>query len=146
MVTQEHRHARCKRKQLARQQSWSSAGDDQIHRLRAFALLVGLDFELNPLSFVERFQSGLLDRGDVHEHIASAIVRLDEAVATLAIEELDRTTVCHRQTPSPANASPPTPTDGGSAKHSHRKKASALEASVTPPTPQMEAERLSQHA
>src|ERR1041384_3188102 len=96
--------------QPARQQNWSSAGDDQVHGLRAFALLVGLDFELNPLSFVERFQAGLLDRADVHAPIAPAVVRLDETVAAFAIEELDRTTVCHRQTPSPANAPPPTPT------------------------------------
>src|SRR6476620_129789 len=76
----------------------SSASDDQIHSLWTFALLVGLDFKLNSLSFGQRLQSSVLDGGDVHEDIASAIVRLDEAVPALAIEELDRTTHGHLQT------------------------------------------------
>src|SRR5215204_814573 len=76
-------------------QRWPSTGDDQIHSFRAFALLVGLDFELDSLSFGQRLQSGVLDGGDVHEHIASPIVWLDEAIPALAIEELDRTTHGH---------------------------------------------------
>src|SRR6185295_1563800 len=73
----------------------SSASDDQVHSLWAFALLVGLDLKLNSLSFGQRLQSGVLDSGDVHEDIAPAIVRLDEAVPALAVEELDRTTHGH---------------------------------------------------
>src|SRR5215216_2528250 len=68
----------------------SSAGDDQVHSLRAFALFVGLDFKLNSLSFGQRLQSGVLDGRDVHEDIAPAIVWLDEAIPALAIEEFDR--------------------------------------------------------
>src|SRR6266850_1211007 len=78
-----------------------SAGDDQVHGLRTLALLVGLDIEVDALTFVERFQSGAFHRRDVHEHVAPAIVRLDEAVATLAVEELDDTTLRHREAPFP---------------------------------------------
>src|SRR6185295_43305 len=113
----------------------SSASDDQIHSLWAFALLVGLDFKLNSLSFGQRLQSSVLDGGDVHEDIASAIVRLDEAVPALAIEELDRTTHGHLQTPSPrSHALPPLPHGAAARLGIHnRKAASAFEASVTPP-------------
>src|SRR5436305_14657124 len=58
----------------------------QIHRLRALAFLVGLDLEGDALSFGEVLQSGALHRGDVDEHVAAAVIRLDEAVAALAIE------------------------------------------------------------
>src|SRR3954464_10211895 len=37
----------------------------------------------------------------MHEHIPAAIVRFDEAVTPLAIEELDRTTLRHREAPFP---------------------------------------------
>src|SRR6185437_8643754 len=86
---------------------------------RTLALLVGLDIELDALPFVQALEPGVLDRGDVHEHVAPTVVRLDEAVAAFAIEELDDTRHCHRETPSPNIASPPAPTDGGSAGHSH---------------------------
>src|SRR5215213_9658655 len=88
----------------------SSAGDDKVHGLWPLALLVGLDFKLDSLSFIERLQSSLLDRGDVHEHIASAIVRFDKAVAAFTVEELDRTAHGHRKLPPPAKAPPPTHT------------------------------------
>src|SRR5436190_20183495 len=61
------------------------AGDDEIDRLRTLALLVGLDVQGDALSLGQRFEPGPLDRGDVHEHVAAAVVRLDEAVAALRI-------------------------------------------------------------
>src|SRR5207247_10874168 len=69
---------------------------------------------------------GALDGGDVHEDVAAAVVRLDEAVAALGIEELDRTCHGHRETPFPVVAPPPTPRHGGSAGHSQTGKAAAL--------------------
>src|SRR5690349_12750061 len=75
--------------------------DHQVDRLGAFALLVRLNLEGDALSFGQILQSRPFDRGDVHEHIASAIVRLDEAVAAFSIEELDRPSHGHRETPPP---------------------------------------------
>src|SRR5580704_5252898 len=66
----------------------TSSGDDQIDRFRALALLVGLDIEADALAFDQRFQPSAFNSGDVHEHVAAAVVRLDETVAALAIEEL----------------------------------------------------------
>ena len=83
----------------------------------------------------ERLEPGPLDRGDVHEHVAPAVVRLDEAVAALGIEELDRTGHCHRETPLPVVARRRPPRRDGSAGHSQAGKASAVPASVTPPAP-----------
>src|SRR5436305_8895590 len=77
----------------------SSAGDDDIDSLRPLALLGGRDVEADALTFVECLQSGALDRGDVNEDIAPAVVGLDESVTALAIEEFDRTGLCHRETP-----------------------------------------------
>src|SRR5262245_32937172 len=84
-----------------------SAGDDEVDGLRAFAFLVGLDIERDALSFGQRLEPGTLDGGDVHEHIAPAVVRLDEAVAALCIEELDRTCHRHWDTPNPMVVPPP---------------------------------------
>src|SRR5438105_2282369 len=87
-----------------------SAGDHEVHGLRAFAFLVGLNVEGDALSFVQLFEPGSLDGGDVHEHITRPVIRLDEAVATLGIEELDRTCISHRETPIPMVDPPPAPT------------------------------------
>src|SRR5215212_10186241 len=70
-----------------------SAGDDQVHGLGAFALLVRLNVEREALTFVQRFHAGALDCRDVHEHVASAVVRLDEPVAAFAVEELYHSTL-----------------------------------------------------
>ncbi len=114
----------------------ASAGDDEVHSLGAFALLVRLDIERDALPLGQRLQSRPLDGGDVHKHVASAIVRLDEAVAALRVEELDRTCHGHRETPFPVVAPPSAPaarrlgrtfTNGG--------KQMAFWASVTPPAP-----------
>src|ERR1700742_4475229 len=73
----------------------------QVDRLGALALLVRFDLEIDALSFGQILQPRPLDRGDVHEHVAPAVVRLDEAVATFSVEELDRTSHGHRDTPPP---------------------------------------------
>src|ERR1700760_990884 len=70
--------------------------NDEVDRLGALALLVRLDLERNALSLSQILQSRPLDRCDVHEHVASAVVRLDEAVAPFSIEELDRPSHGHR--------------------------------------------------
>src|SRR6516162_11494179 len=90
--------------QDARRDARGSTRDDQIDRLGALALLVGLDLERDALALVERLEPGPLDSSDVHEHIAPAIVRLDEAVAALGVEELDRAGHGHRETPLPVVA------------------------------------------
>jgi hypothetical protein len=46
------------------------------------------DFVADLLTFDQRAHASTLDRGDVHEHILRAVIRLDEAVAFLGIEEL----------------------------------------------------------
>src|ERR1700738_566438 len=79
----------------------TSGRNHQVDRLGAFALLVRFDLECNALSFVQILQSGPLHRGDVNEHIAAAVIGLDEAIATFSVEELDRTSHGHRETPPP---------------------------------------------
>jgi hypothetical protein len=46
------------------------------------------DFEADLLALHQRAHTGALHRGDVHEHILRAIVRLNEAEAFLGIEKL----------------------------------------------------------
>src|ERR1700754_69397 len=77
-----------------------SSRNHEVDRLRALALLVRLDLEADALSFGQILQSGAFHRGDVNEHVAAAVVRLDEAVAAFAVEELDRPCHGHRE-PSP---------------------------------------------
>src|ERR1700704_4943725 len=77
----------------------SSARDDEVDGLRPLALLVGLHIEGDALALVEQFQTRALHRCDVNKHVASAVVRLDEAIAAFAIEEFDRSGHCHRETP-----------------------------------------------
>src|SRR5665213_98570 len=86
-----------------------SAGDDQVHGLRAFALFVRFDIETDLLAFVQAFESGLFHGRDVHEHIAPAIIRLYKAVASLAVEELHNTRLRHRENSSPHTAPPREP-------------------------------------
>ena len=54
--------------------------DLKVHRLRPLALPVRLDLEGDPLAFGEILQARALNGGDVDEHVAAAIVRLDEAL------------------------------------------------------------------
>src|SRR6185437_13610032 len=120
-----------------------SAGDDEVDGLRAFALFVGLDIETDALAFIERLQARALDRGDVHEHIAAAVIRLDESIAALTIEELHCPLHRHRATPCPSVASPPTPGTAVGPKHPHGQRASAARPQSLR-RPPLEAERLSQ--
>src|SRR4029077_5785896 len=73
----------------------------EVDRLGAFALLVRLNLECNALSFVKRLQPGTFNRGDVHKHVAPTIVRFDEAVTSLAVEELYCPRHGHREYSSP---------------------------------------------
>ena len=50
---------------------------------------------------------GALHGGDVNEHIAAAIIGLDEAIAAFSVEELDRTSHGHRETPPVVLAATP---------------------------------------
>src|ERR1043166_2143520 len=122
-----------------------SAGDNEVDRLGSLAFLVGLDVEADALPFVERLEPGALHRGDVHEHVASTIVGFDEAVAPLAVEELDGPAHCHWEAPFP-NIPPRRPMwRGGSAGHSQSGKGIGRKrASVTSAGPHREAERQSQ--
>src|SRR5258706_47571 len=112
-----------------------SAGDDEVDGFRALALLVGLDVEGEALPLAQRFEPGLLDRGDVHEHVAATVVGLDEAVAALGVEKLDRTCHGHRETPFPVVAPPPTRTARRLGRTFSNGESSGLTASVTPPAP-----------
>src|SRR5438270_145073 len=81
-------------------------------------------------------EAGSLNGSDVHEYIAPAVVRLDEAVAPFGIEELDRTTHGHRETPIPMVDPPPAPTArrlGRTFTIGDRDRPHS--ASVTPPAP-----------
>src|ERR1700726_18148 len=112
----------------------TSSGDDEIDRFWALALLVGLDIEADALTLDQRFQPRTFNSGNVHEHVAAAVVGLDETVAAFAVEELDRTTHCHRATPSPVDASPSAPTARRLGWTSTRAKRTRT-ASITPPAP-----------
>src|SRR5262245_10903084 len=83
----------------------SSARNDEVYGLGAFAFLIGLNIEGDTLSFVQRFEPGPLDRRDVNENVTPPVIRLDEAVATFGIEELHRTCHCHWDTPNPKGTS-----------------------------------------
>src|SRR5476651_2736027 len=92
------------------------AGNDQVHGFRAFALFIRFDVEADLLPLVQALEACLFDGRDVHEHVASAVVRFHKAVAALAIEELHNASLRHRETPRTASATGPT--HGGSAQHS----------------------------
>src|SRR3569623_1009696 len=88
----------------------AASAHDEIDRLRTLALLVGLDIESDALPFVEALEAGRLDRRDMHEYVTSAVVRLDEAVTALTVEELDHALLRHRETPTRTATGP---THGG---------------------------------
>src|SRR5580658_9277358 len=87
----------------------SLAGNYQIHRFGTLALLVGLNIKTDPLTLVQHLEPRPLDSRDVYEHVAPAVVRLDKAVSSLAVEEFDRTGHGHRESSSPRGGSPPAP-------------------------------------
>ena len=119
------------------------AGNDEVYSLGAFAFLVGLDIEGDALPFRKRFEPGPLDGGDVHEHVAAAIIGLDEAVTTLCIEELNDTCHCHWVAPNPKAAAGP---HGATARPDihMRGRASAVLGPQSLRQPPSEAERQSQ--
>src|SRR5665213_374983 len=92
-----------------------SSAHDQIDRLGPFALLVGFDIEADLLAFIQALHSGCFDRGDVHEHIARAVVRFDETISSLRIKKLNDSSLRHRVFPPP-HCSTTGPTHGGSAR------------------------------
>ncbi len=98
-----------------------STRDNEIDGLRTLAFLVGLDVERDALPLGQRLESGPLHCGDVHEYIAAAVVRLDEAVAPLGIEEFDGTCHGHRETPFPRGCSAAGP-HGAAARPDIRKR------------------------
>src|SRR5690349_1904166 len=51
--------------------------------------LVGLDLEVDLLTFGKTGKPGTLDGADVNEHVLSAVVGLNEAKALLAVEPLN---------------------------------------------------------
>src|SRR5579884_198214 len=55
---------------------------------RRLLAALGHDFVAHALTFDQRTHAGALHRGDVHEDVLRAILRADEAVAFLSIEEL----------------------------------------------------------
>ena len=79
----------------------ASALDHKIDGLRYLAFFVGLDIERNLLAFIQSLQTCTLHRSDVHEYVAAAIIRFDEAVTTFTVEELYSAAHCHRETPFP---------------------------------------------
>src|SRR5215831_12135669 len=91
----------------------ASTRQHEIDGFWPFALLVGLDIKRDPLPFDERLQSGVLHRGDMHEYVAPAVVRLYEAVSAFTIEELDRAAHCHRENSCPVVARRRPPRRGG---------------------------------
>src|SRR5882672_7102721 len=63
----------------------------EILRARLAALGIRHEIERDLLPFGEVAHAGALDRADVDEHVLAAVGGLDEAVASLRIEELDGT-------------------------------------------------------
>ena len=66
----------------------------QISRRFLARPAIGFDLMRDLLAFRETTQARALDRTDVDEHVLSAAIRLNEAVAFLLVESLDRT-CCH---------------------------------------------------
>src|SRR4051794_37330783 len=112
-----------------------SIRDNEIDGLRTLALLVGLDVERDALPLGQRLESGPLDRCDVHEYIAAAVVRLDEAVAPLGVEEFDGTCHGHRETPFPRGCSAAGPHGAAARPDIRKRESSGLTASLTPLAP-----------
>ena len=66
--------------------SWLELQTNYVGSSRAFLAL--LDGELNALTFVQGFEAGGLDSGEVYEHVFAAVSRGDEAKTFLSVEEL----------------------------------------------------------
>src|SRR5262249_32250174 len=129
-----------------KRQSLVSTGDDQVHRLRPLAFLVGLNIERDALPLVQRLQPSALNSGDMHEYVPPAVIRLDETISAIAVEEFDLPGHCHRETSYPRGCSAAVPPrHDSSAGHSHPgESVGPKQASVTPAASRTEAERQSQ--
>ena len=66
--------------------SWLELQTNYVGSSRAFLAL--LDGELNALTFVQGFEAGGLDSGEVYEHVFATVSRGDEAKTFLSVEEL----------------------------------------------------------
>lgn len=66
--------------------SWLELQTNYVGSSRAFLAL--LDGELNALTFVQSFEAGGLDSGEVYEHVFATVSRGDEAKTFLSVEEL----------------------------------------------------------
>ena len=66
--------------------SWLELQTNYVGSSRAFLAL--LDGELNALTFVQGFEAGGLDSGEVYEHVFATGSRGDEAKTFLSVEEL----------------------------------------------------------
>ena len=60
-----------------------------IGRLGSLTLLVRLDLIAHALTFVQGVQAGAFDGCDMHENIASAVVRFYEAITLVRVKEFD---------------------------------------------------------
>src|SRR5581483_4612683 len=67
--------------------SWRT-GSGRLQIASSLLAALGDDLVGDLLTFVERAHTGALHSGDVHEHILRAVIRLDESIALLGIEEL----------------------------------------------------------
>src|SRR5690606_9512624 len=70
---------------------WSPvlAGDRQIDRARTFAARIRLGVELHLLTLGQGGEPGTLHRGNVNEHVATAVRRRDKTKALRGVEELN---------------------------------------------------------
>jgi len=66
----------------------ATSGGLEVRRGRLVRAPVGRHVEAEALALVERAHAGLLDRADVHEHVATTVIRLDESVTLLRVEPL----------------------------------------------------------
>ena len=65
---------------------WSTLAGLQLAGGHLAALLIAFQLIGDLLAFIERAQARTFDRGDVHEHIVTAVVGLNEAEAFLAVK------------------------------------------------------------
>src|SRR5271165_6838577 len=64
------------------------SGGAEVAGARLARALVGDEFEVDLLAFVEVVHPGAFDGADVNKHVRAAIIRLDETKALLGVEPL----------------------------------------------------------
>src|SRR5215472_8594125 len=87
-----HRTGRSEKRGAAERTPLGSAGAArlgllQVHR-GGLALLAAFELEAHLLALVQVAEAGALDGRDMHKHIFRPILRLNEAIALLAVEPL----------------------------------------------------------